>query len=34
MSDVDILIEASQLIAGGRVQREIAETRVLIYERV
>jgi len=28
------LIEASQLVGGGRVQREIAETGVLIYERV
>jgi len=27
------LIEASQLIDGGRAQREIAETGVLIYER-
>ena len=28
------LIEASHLIDGGRVQREIAETGVVIYERV
>jgi len=27
------LIEASQIIDGGRVQREIAETGVVIYER-
>ena len=27
------LIEASELIEGGRVQREIAETGVVIYER-
>jgi len=27
------LIEASQIIHGGRVQREIAETGVVIYER-
>jgi len=27
------LIEASQLINGGRAQREIAETGVVIYER-
>ena len=27
------LIEASQVIEGGRAQREIAETGVLIYER-
>ena len=27
------LIEASQLIEGGRAQREIAETGVVIYER-
>jgi len=28
------LIEASQVIEGGRVQREILETGVAIYERV
>ena len=27
------LIEASQLVEGGRAQREIAETGVVIYER-
>ena len=27
------LIEASQIIDGGRVQREIAETGVIIYEK-
>jgi len=27
------LVEASQLIEGGRAQREIAETGVVIYER-
>jgi len=27
------LVEASQIVNGGRVQREIAETGVLIYER-
>lgn len=27
------LIEASQIIDGGRVQREIAETGIVIYER-
>ena len=27
------LIEASQIVDGGRAQREIAETGVLIYER-
>jgi len=27
------LIEASQLIDGGKIQREIAETGVVIYER-
>ena len=28
------LIEASQIIDGGRVQREIAETGIVIYERI
>ena len=28
------LIEASQIIDGGRAQREIAETGVVIYERI
>jgi len=28
------LIEASQIVDGGRIQQEIAETGVLIYERV
>ena len=28
------LIEASQIIDGGRIQREIAETGVVIYERI
>jgi len=28
------LIEASQVVNGGRIQREIAETGVVIYERV
>jgi len=28
------LIEASQIVDGGRVQREIAETGVVIYERI
>ena len=27
------LIEASQIIDGGRIQREISETGILIYER-
>ena len=27
------LIEASQIIDGGRAQREIAETGIVIYER-